>query len=48
MNNKSYFFEFQPIEVDRVEKLLENLNNYKPAGMDTLHGRLINFVSNII
>lgn len=48
MKNKQCVFKFQPIEIDKVEKLLDGLNNDKPAGMDNVDGRLLKVVSNII
>ena len=48
MRNKQCVFKFQKIQNDDVKKLLDGLNNDKPAGMDNVDGRLLKVVSNII
>ena len=48
MNETLCVFEFHPIEIGKVEKVLAGLNNDKPAGMDSLDGQLLEVVSNII
>lgn len=40
--------EFQPIEIVTVMKLLDELNNDKPSGLDNLDGRSLKVAGHVI
>ena len=48
MKDKQCVFEFQPVEIEMVTKLLGGLKNDKPAGLNNLDGRLLKIASHII